>query len=456
MNLSSDADNFHRRKIITLGAIFVIFFLIAVLAYIKFFRDNKTVQVSRAQEAAQLSQASQAQGRGAVPDQEQEQAEQIQAEPEINDSLREGPILYYHPENNPLHLIFIEKASQKLHLYRYDGNYELIKTYQCATGKRLGKKTRENDKKTPEGIYFNIKTYLDSKITIFGDRAFGINYPDVFDQLAGNGGNGIFIHGSNRPVTDFSSNGCVVMKTKDLAEIDNLVEFESSPIILTENMSYRLAGSERDVSELIPFFRQAMIPEQYAQMEAEFDGITVLGFENRVIATGNVTIKNKGKKQLTGVSRLYLADPGKNLLVLIKREWTEKKAAPPKPDNPATKQLREFISSWENAWENKNINEYISKYHSEFVSPDNQNIQEWKYYKQTLNKRYKKISIQIADIKVTIKRKVRACFKQSYKADGYLFKGYKVLELKKEAGDWKILREKSFEEKPDEWEDCEL
>ena len=91
-----------------------------------------------------------------------------------DDGLWDGPILFYKGNGKPIHLILVEKALQKLHLYCYDGSYKLIKSYSCSTGEQPGKKQKENDQKTPEGIYFNVKSYRDSKVTLFGDRAFGL------------------------------------------------------------------------------------------------------------------------------------------------------------------------------------------------------------------------------------------------------------------------------------------
>ena len=78
-----------------------------------------------------------------------------------DDGLWDGPVLYRKASNEPIHLILIEKDLQALHLCRYDGHYQLVKTYRCVTGKLRGDKQVENDEKTPEGIYFNVKTDID-------------------------------------------------------------------------------------------------------------------------------------------------------------------------------------------------------------------------------------------------------------------------------------------------------
>lgn len=239
-----------------------------------------------------------------------------------NNELWEGPILFHQGSGEPVHFILVEKALQKLHLYRYDGLYKLIKSYTCSTGEKHGKKRKEKDEKTPEGIYFSNKVYRDSKITIFGDRAFGLNYPDVFDDLEGNRGSGIFIHGTNRDMKPFSSNGCVVLQNLDIADLDNRIQIQNTPIIIGEQLPFRFESTSNVVSELIPLLKQAMIPKQYANLESEFHYITVLGFQKRIVAFGEILI-NDAKVHI-GFSRLYLVRPAKNLLVIVKREWSER------------------------------------------------------------------------------------------------------------------------------------
>ena len=240
---------------------------------------------------------------------------------DVDDGLWDGPILFYKGNGKPIHLILVEKAFQKLHLYTYDGRYKLIKSYNCSTGENRGKKQEENDEKTPEGIYFNVTSYRDSKVTLFGDRAFGLSYPDIFDSLEGNCGNGIFIHGSNQTIKPFSTNGCVVLNTRDLADLDRRASLKKTPVIIANHLPYRFGPAKKQLSELMRLLKQAMLPESYRSLNREFKHIAVIGFQKRVVAVGEVRIKDS--KNTQGFSRLYLYRPGKDLMVLLKREWSE-------------------------------------------------------------------------------------------------------------------------------------
>jgi L,D-transpeptidase catalytic domain len=240
---------------------------------------------------------------------------------DFDDGLWDGPILFHKGNGQPVHLILVKKAFQKLYLYCYDGHYQLIKSYNCSTGEHRGKKQKEHDQKTPEGIYFNISVYRDSKVTLFGDRAFGLNYPDIFDRLEGNSGSGIFIHGSDQTLKPYSTNGCVVLNNRDLADLDQQVPLERTPVIIGENLPYRFEPAGKEPSELMMSLQQAMLPERYQPLNRKFRSITVFGFKKRIVAVSEVNIEDR--KRTHGFSRIYLYRPNKNLLVLLKREWSE-------------------------------------------------------------------------------------------------------------------------------------
>jgi len=379
----------------------------------------------------------------------------VEKQPDTGGDLWDGPILYHQADSEPIDFILVEKATQQLHLYRYDGRYRQIKSYMCGTGEKRGKKKRENDEKTPEGIYFNVKAYRDSKVTIFGDRAFGLNYPDTFDVLDGNRGSGIFIHGSNKTVTPFSTNGCVALNNQDLADLDKRIQFKKTPVIIGHHLPYRFTSAVKDVSKLIPLFKKAMIPQSYAHLKTDFRALTVLGFKKRVVAVGEVRIKEA--KNLQGFSRLYLGRPDKNLLVLLKRDWDEKKLvvarakAKPRPTAKDTARIASVVASWRKAWEGKKLKAYISHYHPAFKS-SGKDLAAWKRYKARLNKQYRRISVKVSGLKVKVKnKKAYAYFKQRYRTDTFKSSRYKRLEFRKKGAFWKIYRERSYRWKQADW-----
>jgi hypothetical protein len=115
----------------------------------------------------------------------------------------------------------------------------------------------------------------------------------------------------------------VVLSNHDLADLDKRINFKKVPVIIGERLPYRFEPAGNNMSKFIPLFKKAMIPEHYASLKSEFRYITLLGFQERVVALSAIRIKDA--RDILGFSRLFLARPDKNSLVLLKREWNEEK-----------------------------------------------------------------------------------------------------------------------------------
>jgi murein L,D-transpeptidase YafK len=137
------------------------------------------------------------------------------------------------PENR---LLVVDKARQRLMVLRYLGDMTLDYEYTCATGMQPGSKQNEGDERTPEGIYFTTHRYEDRKISVFGDRAIHLNYPNPFDQFESRDGNGIFIHGTDKTLKPRSSNGCVVLRNDELAIVASTIKEHHTPVVLTDQL----------------------------------------------------------------------------------------------------------------------------------------------------------------------------------------------------------------------------
>ncbi len=79
---------------------------------------------------------------------------------------------------------------------------------------------------SPVGMYF-LKNKIKRKLPdLYGDGAYRINYPNVYDKLNKYTGSGIWIHGT--PQNTFSrapesSDGCIVLSNHDLKKIANII-----------------------------------------------------------------------------------------------------------------------------------------------------------------------------------------------------------------------------------------
>jgi len=162
------------------------------------------------------------------------------------------PVVWcFHGRVPDSRLVVVDKSRQRLLVLRYLGKLLLEYEYPCATGERPGPKSASSDEKTPEGIYFVTHRYHDKKITIFGDRALHINYPNPHDQIMGRHGNGIYIHGTNRAYKPRSSNGCLVMANPDLARVEPLLNEQFTPVILMGRMALPQASLQKDACEFL-------------------------------------------------------------------------------------------------------------------------------------------------------------------------------------------------------------
>ncbi|MCM8785158.1 MAG: L,D-transpeptidase family protein [Candidatus Omnitrophica bacterium] len=110
------------------------------------------------------------------------------------------------------------------------------------------------------------------------------------------------------------------------------------------------------------------------------------------------------------------------------------------------KKIKETVENWKTAWEGKNINEYIKFYDQEFLS-NGKNRDQWKLYKERINKSKKYIKVELSDLQILpygekkIGNLAVAFFKQNYTSDNFSSKTRKILYLVKRNGDWKIICE---------------
>ena len=147
-----------------------------------------------------------------------------------------SPVLKW-PENGSEYAILVEKAGQKVHVLRRDDPFTPIRTFPCSTGENRGPKTRMNDRRTPEGIYFVVKSYEKKDLApIYGIRAFPLDYPNPIDQKEGRDGYGIWFHGTNKPLKPRDTNGCIVLKNKDINELAGYITLHETPIIISTKM----------------------------------------------------------------------------------------------------------------------------------------------------------------------------------------------------------------------------
>ena len=140
---------------------------------------------------------------------------------------------------NQGHVIVIDTSSSRLFLFKNQkGVPTLIKDFYVTIGKNGAGKYVEGDQKTPVGVYFVTDFISPEELPdLYGDGAFPIDYPNVWDQRHGRTGYGIWLHGTpskiySRPPED--SNGCVIVSNQDLNALLPYVKKNNTPVIISD------------------------------------------------------------------------------------------------------------------------------------------------------------------------------------------------------------------------------
>jgi len=109
----------------------------------------------------------------------------------------------------------------RLSVCRYErGNVSVVERFPCTTGRNHGPKLRQGDGRTPEGTYRVMPRLVNRKLPEkFGIAVFPLNYPNAIDRRLRKNGDGIWIHGTPIERPPYNSEGCVVLRDRDLARL---------------------------------------------------------------------------------------------------------------------------------------------------------------------------------------------------------------------------------------------
>ena len=354
---------------------------------------------------------------------------------------------------SPIHFILVEKDKQRLRLFKYEGKLKVVAEYPCSTGEKTGKKEFSGDRRTPEGIYFITKTYKDKKITIFGNRAFHLDFPNVFDKKSGIKGNGIYIHGTNKRLKRLNTNGCVVLRNKDLDKLANFLKTETTPVMIVSSIEgvkweeTQKAGTNRFALVKSLLLREEMEKNKDA---VEFNCFYLISDGIQTVAVGEFPLFENDHYRLRG----YIAPDQEKVWISRKRilNGSPLTTAQRLPRYSKDRQeILEFIETWRKAWQSKNIKAYISCYNKSFKH-GRMNLDAYRSYKARLNKKYKFIKVDISGASVHWTRSgAKVTFHQAYRSDQYRAAGRKSLTLTFKEQRWGIEREDWFPAKSVKW-----
>lgn len=167
----------------------------------------------------------------------------------INEARARLSVAQYKPEPGTIpgsllqmsddqeHVIVIDTNLSRLYLFEnQNGLPVLIKDYYVSYGRGGVDKRKRGDLRTPLGVYFTTGRLTDDELPQrYGTGALPINYPNAWDVRLGNTGSGIWVHGS--PKDTFSrppqaSEGCISLSNGHFTELDGIVDFESTPVLI--------------------------------------------------------------------------------------------------------------------------------------------------------------------------------------------------------------------------------
>lgn len=412
------------------------------------------------------------------------------------DSVGQPVVWCYHGQVPDTRLVVVDKSRQRLMVLRYLGKLALEFEYPCASGEKQGPKNSALDEKTPEGIYFVTKRFKDNKITVFGDRALHLNYPNPQDKVQGRNGDGIYIHGTNRDYKPRSSNGCLVMANHDLALVEPLVNEQFTPVIVVERLALPSPALQAAACEYLrtvnldslsqtsahqpnglELLRPTTAKRELSGLAAKFEqlgsgvkvqnkGLALFGSGSQWVLLAAQEMEGPGNKKVLLTRRFYLSGQEPAVFKLVQSQWvlpdlaharllaswaTQKTAAlTPAAPKPISKKaavpdqvetIKQMLAAWTSAWQNKQLDQYMGFYARDFRG-SGKNRRQWQKHKSYLNRTYKKITVRLEDVKIRVSgKRAQVSFVQHYSSDWHSDLGLKHLQLVFRDGRWLIRSE---------------
>ncbi|WP_373501861.1 murein L,D-transpeptidase family protein [Desulfococcus sp.] len=184
-----------------------------------------------------------------------------------------GVFVSHEPGDAGAYAIVVEKSSQSLVLYDMQNQPEPVFRVGCSTGKNYGPKTVSGDAKTPEGVYFFNQEFDDEHLSpIYGVKAFPTDYPNLMDRIALRTGSAIWLHGTDKPLKPFDSNGCVAVENADLLALSPFITVNRTPIIIVDSLQSQPIHAAKEtkaaVEDLLKKWHMALETGAYADFIA--------------------------------------------------------------------------------------------------------------------------------------------------------------------------------------------
>ena len=157
--------------------------------------------------------------------------------------------LFQMPQEYDEVMIIVEKANQHAATFRFgEGkrSITLMETYPISSGQAHGNKMVRGDLKTPEGLYIttrfrseaNLREAYGRDALQFGTGAWVLNYPNQLDRLRLKTGSGIWIHGSDRAMIPFETEGCVRFDNDVIDYFRDVLNLTRTAVIINDEIDW--------------------------------------------------------------------------------------------------------------------------------------------------------------------------------------------------------------------------
>ncbi|MDD2671593.1 MAG: L,D-transpeptidase family protein [Syntrophales bacterium] len=394
-------------------------------------------------------------------------------------------------------VVVVDKQAQKLYVFQRNNGGNIVRVFEapCSTGKKTGAKQESGDAKTPNGIFFATRFFQDRELSsVYGSMAFHLDFPNLHDRRAGRNGSNIWIHGTNKPLQPFQSNGCVVLRNRDIERLAGYICLWKTPVIIQESVHWTSPGQkspDREELERVLFAwdrglnegdmqlleslymsdsrdrkeRRAMVQRSsnLRSLAPHFvmspRDISILKLDGRALILFDKVFSFRNDSTFQGsyvklflernADRWYIVEdlPPQMIAAKAVREQKETKdegqaAAAREPEASGDAAIRKVLDKWVQSWQTGDMKEYRACYSPDFRSRG-MNLDAWVAYKTDLARRYKRISVRITNVRISAgPQQATVTFRQKYSAQGGLKStGTKKLELRKIKDSWKIHRE---------------
>jgi murein L,D-transpeptidase YafK len=390
------------------------------------------------------------------------------------------PLFVLEWQGEPDYAVLVDKSQQKVMIYRSDDLTAPVRVFPCSTGENGGPKTRKNDRKTPEGIYFFIDYFLDEQLApIYGPMALPISYPNLIDEREGRDGYGIWFHGTNKPLKSNDTNGCIALENEDIIELASFIKLFETPVVISSQIetatpdeiqeekhllteiieNWRDSWQNKEIEKYMSFYYKGFTSgrknwhqwKEYksrlaiknSYIKVEIDNLRLLNGNGVVMATFKQTYRAPSLYS-KGTKMLYLTKNSDQWKIIGETfEGDEvRTVSPEKQAEHTLREVEDFISTWKEVWEKEDLDKYILCYDKDFQSRG-MDLPAWERHRKRLNDKYLSLKIEIEDLKIDLvsDNDARAFFVQYYKADSYQDIGNKEMLLIRKGNQWKIKKE---------------